>query len=575
MMITRLPDMVKGVGYSKIGGIRPIEDDDDRVFSMSQKAEAALRASVKRGIESPQSVVKGFKGEFGEKLASFLQFQPGNNGLAALTQQISGVLSAELGKNISLTSPLASGFVPFDLVAPSRLIYPVYSPMRNKIPRTPGQGNSRRAKLVNGISGSRTAGSVGNSIRWSINEFDGGSFSSWPNGLPAAGAQNAVDLNIPYKFFGLSESLSWLAQFGGQGFEDISSLANLILLQEAMIAEEDAIFSGTGTALSTPSAPTVVARAAGTGEVPVTGGTTTIYVVVTATNYYGETLPSTAGTAAVASGDVYDVTIVPVRGAFQYNVYVTTGASAGTYYLYKKGQGGTLLTLQGALPVSGANPPTHDTGTSSANDFEGLMSILDGHAVTDASVYPAGWSGVGTNKAVGATLGIAPMFTVLQQLWDTGSSADGVAGAYRANPAELVCEGTDASRLATDLLNNNSDATAYRMFISQDDVGGIRSGAAVSEFQNPITRAVVKVLVHPWLTQGTAFVMSYTLPMSWTNVANCWEMVMVQDLLSVSWPVIDPTFRYSIFEYGSFVGYGPQYSAVLGGLQVSGTKPYS
>ena len=41
--------------------------------------------------------------------------------------------------------------------------------------------------------------------------------------------------NIPYRFFGLSESLSWLAQFMGQGFEDISALANLVLLQEFMM----------------------------------------------------------------------------------------------------------------------------------------------------------------------------------------------------------------------------------------------------------------------------------------------------------------------------------------------------
>ena len=38
-----------------------------------------------------------------------------------------------------------------------------------------------------------------------------------------------------YRFFGLTESLSWLAQFAGQGFEDISALANLILLQEMML----------------------------------------------------------------------------------------------------------------------------------------------------------------------------------------------------------------------------------------------------------------------------------------------------------------------------------------------------
>jgi len=41
--------------------------------------------------------------------------------------------------------------------------------------------------------------------------------------------------NIPYRFFGLSESLSWLAQFMGQGFEDVSALANLVLLQEFMM----------------------------------------------------------------------------------------------------------------------------------------------------------------------------------------------------------------------------------------------------------------------------------------------------------------------------------------------------
>jgi hypothetical protein len=65
----------------------------------------------------------------------------------------------------------------------------------------------------------------------------GGSLSStaWPLNLPPSGSQTEVDLNIPYRFFGLTESLSWLAQFAGQGFEDISALANLILLQEMMM----------------------------------------------------------------------------------------------------------------------------------------------------------------------------------------------------------------------------------------------------------------------------------------------------------------------------------------------------
>jgi hypothetical protein len=48
--------------------------------------------------------------------------------------------------------------------------------------------------------------------------------------LPPSGSQTEVDLNVPYRFFGLTEALSWLAQFAGQGFEDVSALASLILL---------------------------------------------------------------------------------------------------------------------------------------------------------------------------------------------------------------------------------------------------------------------------------------------------------------------------------------------------------
>lgn len=578
-MISRLPDLVKGAGYVPKGGVAPLEETDDRVWTMAARAEKALKDASKRSISDTPAVIKSLAPEFGQQLGAYLEYQPSNMAMNQLVSQLNTVLSAELGRNISLTSPLSSGFVPFDLLAPSRLIYPVYSPMRNKLPRTAGQGTSRRVKYVNAISGSRTGGSTGASTRWSIGEFpSGGGFGNWPNQLPSAGSQSANDFNVDYHFFGLSESLTWLAQFSGQGFEDISALANLILLQEAMIAEEDAIFSGTGTDVETPGTPSLSERTPSSAETALTGITDNVFVKVTALNYYGETVASTAGELSdFTTGDVVDVVISPARGAFQYNIYATTGSSAGTYYLQNSSPVGcTKYTLgSGALVTSGTEPPSSDSGTGGSNDFEGLMSILDGHAITDADIYPSGYSGVGVNKSAAGILSLGTVYPVLYNLWDQGSTADGVAGAYRANPAELICEGSDAGRLATDLLTNNADASAYRAFISQDEVGGIRTGAAVSEMQNPITRAVVKILVHPWLTQGTAFLMSYTLPMPWSNVTNTFEMVMVQDLLSVAWPVIDATFRYSIFEYGSLIAYAPQYSSVIGGLQKSATPPYN
>jgi hypothetical protein len=98
---------------------------------------------------------------------------------------------------------------------------------RNKFPRPPGQGLALIERLALGISGSQTGGQGVLDI--SIPELvqNGGNFGSWPLNLPPSGSQNFVELSVPYRFFGITEQLSWLSQFAGQGFEDISALANL------------------------------------------------------------------------------------------------------------------------------------------------------------------------------------------------------------------------------------------------------------------------------------------------------------------------------------------------------------
>jgi hypothetical protein len=85
----------------------------------------------------------------------------------------------------------------------------------------------------------------------------------------------------------------------------------------------------------------------------------------------------------------------------------------------------------------------------------------------------------------------------------------------------------------------------------------------------------VKLTVHPWLSQGTALIMSYQLPQTWSHVDNAWEVTCVQDYVSVAWPVIDATFRYSIFLLAALVAQAPFYSGILQGLQVSDVTPFS
>ena len=532
----------------------------------------AMRKVSERSRAEGAAAFKSMNPSFITEFGRFYAQQPQQQAMAQLFSAVQE-LAASVGKTISLTSPLSTGLVPYDLVAPSRLIYPVYSPLRNKLPRTQGQGTSRKAKVFTGISGSHT-GSAGSVLRWSIPELPAGgglAGSNWPNQLPGSGSQTAVDVDIPYRFFGITEALSWLAQFSGQGFEDVSALANLILLQEAMLAEEHTILQGRYTVVPTPGAPTLAARTAATGETALSGVTSTVYAKVTATTFYGETVASAAGQANWSAGQVIDLTIAPSAAAAQYNIYLTTGTAAGTYYLAYSGVGGKKITLQGALPTGGTQPPTADTGTFSTTDYDGLFSILDGS--TKSGTYPStGFKAGYINQSVGGTITMDVLFDMFAGLWDNSAknnSSD--SGGFRADPAELIGEGIDFSNFAANILKQSSGGQqAYQIRIDMDDAGNIRAGAAVSQIQNPITRSMVSLVTHPYLQQGNAIALTYQLPQSFSNVGNAWEVTNVQDYVSISWPVIDVTFRYSLFQYGTLVGIAPQYSGRLGGIQKSG-----
>lgn len=590
MIKSRMTELVKGAGF--VTGNRPLTDTT-QVLTRAHDATMGLRVSTNRGYSKKREVVKGLNPRFLDDFGYLKAALTAPN----LGEQLQQMFSALPGGADAFKSFTAGnlgigsiyGIAPFDLRAPSRLIYPVYTVLRNKFSRPAGQGLSMQEKLFTGISGSGTGGQGVQDI--SIAELTGStSFSSWPLNLPPAGSQTEQNLNVPYRFFGLTEQLSFLAQFAGQGFEDISALANLILLQEMMLGEEYMMIAGTCVALATPGTPTATLRTAGSNETPI--GTHANYAVaVTATNYYGETTISAFSTnVATTTATVVDVTIVPVAGALTYNLYVsvngsptianaylavgattqtnitTAGTQSGT------GVGGIRFTLQGTAPTSGTSivAPSTDTGTGKGTRMEGVIPVLTG-ASASAGIYPAGWQGGYINQNVGTHLSYNAVYGLLDGLWETNGTN---TGAFKADPSELIGNGGDIMRLSNDVISQGS-ATNYRLFLEQPDVSGVRVGAAVSEFQNPITKSILQLVVHPWWRQGTAAAMSYQLPNTMSNLANAWEMTCVQDYVSIAWPVIDATFRYSIFLYGALTAHAPQYSGILQGLQVSDVTPFS
>ena len=200
----------------------------------------------------------------------------------------------------------------------------------------------------------------------------------------------------------MSESLSWLAQFEGQGFEDLSALANLVLLQEMMLGEEYQMIAGSSQNLATPAAPTVTVRTAGSNETAMSATSGTYYITVTALNYFGETIASAQATRrqqrtaswtsrSPRSRARSSTTSTPPASSTVYLLVGTSVQSRGRPTPGKQTSnsvGGIKFTLQGTTPVaSERRAAATDTGTGGNNRMEGLIPTLSGLSSTGAGPY--------------------------------------------------------------------------------------------------------------------------------------------------------------------------------------------
>ena len=181
--------------------------------------------------------------------------------------------------------------------------------------------------------------------------------------------------------------------------------------------------------------------------------------------------------------------------------------------------GGVKFTLQGPLPAIGTHPTT-DSGTGKPTRMEGVIPTLAGVSASAGYLPLQAGRAATCNLGVGLHLNYNTIYTAIKALWDSTSTTP---GAFKADPAEIISSGSDIANLSQDVISQGSAAN-YELFIKQGEVGDVTVGAAVSQFQNPLTRSLMKMVVHPFYQQGNAELLSYQLPQSWTNVANAWEM---------------------------------------------------
>lgn len=128
MLKGRMPDLVKGEGLAGRGG-NTVLSDPGEIAVKASRAMLALRTETAAGFSNRSSVVKSFKPDFMNQFGA-LRTALESPSLGEQIGEMFKGMNPDVAKsftagNLGISS--IYGLTPFNLLAPSRLIYPVYT----------------------------------------------------------------------------------------------------------------------------------------------------------------------------------------------------------------------------------------------------------------------------------------------------------------------------------------------------------------------------------------------------------------------------------------------------------------
>ena len=465
------------------------------------------------------------------------------------------VKGAITGDDISKSITTATGLAAYDLQAPAKNLYPIFTPLRNKIPRVGGgKGVATNWKQITSIVGSGF-----DSTGWVPEGQRSGrmSYTSAPK------AANYVTL-------GEEDSVTFEAVNAGKTFEDVRASMTVRLLQKLMLKEENAILGGNSSlSLTAPGAPTVSASGSG-ATLP--AATYNVYVVAltqegyfnssltagvatsklitgadggTYTIYGGSSNKSAVGSASPTLGQNLLATVSAVTGAVAYAWYVGT-AGAETLQAIT-----TTNALTISAPLAGSRQAATAVTANSSNNpglaYNGLLTTALNSGTAYVSTLATNNSGL-TATGSGS---IVEIDTMLRQMWDT----------YQLSPTVIYCNSQEIQNITNkvmavtggSLLNINRAANEPHMVVA----GGVIAG-----YFNPFMPnggALIPVLIHPKVPPGTLLSYCEQLPAYYQNneVSNVAEIKTRQDYYQIDWPIRTRMYETGVYSENVLAVYCP------------------
>lgn len=468
-----------------------------------------------------------------------------------------GSPSAELAKTIST----ATGLVPFDLQAPAKNLYPVNTPIRNRLPRVGGgMGTATNWKQITAI-----AGSGYDAMAWVPEGQRTGRMS-----------YSAVNKAASYVTLGEEDNVTFEAISAGQGFEDVRSTGTLRVLQKMMLKEENAlIFGNNSLALGTPGTPTLSAGGSGgtlgaatysvivvalTGEgfrnSSLSAGVATSQTVTgadgaTYTLKGGSSNKSAAATQAITLGQVLSCSVAAVTGAVGYAWFVGT---AGNEKLERIT---TINSVTFSAPLVGGTrqAATVVTADNSQNTlaFDGLMT----HAFSGTGAYvktmATGTAGTGTVLTASGRGTISEIDEMLQTMWDTN----------QVSPDVIYVSSQELKNITNKVMTGPSSSPLLQVFTPPDQgYPGLMAGGVIGWYFNPFTMGGgmrIPVMIHPTLPPGTILAWADNLPAQYqnNNVPRTAEVKVRRDYYQLDFPIRTRAQEFGVYAEEVLAVYAP------------------
>ena len=479
-------------------------------------------------------------------------------------------ITAEISKAAGISQ--ATGLVWYDLQTPAKQLFPVLTPLRNKIPRTAGGGGTATNWVsVTGINTAGLRGFVPEGVR---------------NGLVTTATSPK---SATYKGLGLEDAVTFEAELAAENFENVRSTTGQRLLWATMIEEElsDLGANGSAIALGTPVVAATAAAAGGT--IALAAHYYVNVVALTLHGYLGATLAAMPGLTSVTPADGsaaftfgggasipsnqidlatltvtsdwgISASVTPIAGAFGYAWFVGTSTSNGKCQQITTGNSALITSY---VTASRATLPTNsDDYSKNALAYDGLLyQALAANSGAYVKTLATGTPGTGTGLTADGHGGIVEIDELFKDRWDS----------YRLPVDEIYVNSQEAQNITKKILGDGATYPNMHIMVEggQQGQSNLVGGARVASILNKFAMAGkqdVPIIIHPNMPAGTMMGVTWNLPYPVNNVPNVVEKKLRRDYYQMEWPLRTRKYESGVYFDGVLAVYFPPCLSIINNI---------